>query len=372
VGHIANAKEEVYRALAERLSKNPVGVSVNDTLMNILHRLYTESEAQVAGNFPMTPVTLERIATITGIKENKLKEILDSMAGKGLVLDIPRRNTVYYMLAPMVVGFFEYTFMRTREEVNMKELAELFEAYFQDPGAMAELSGGDTKIFRTLVYENLISAAVETEVLSYERASELIRHSGGGALSMCSCRHKASHMGKACNAPLDVCTSLGKTASEWLVRRGLGRHATVDELLRVLDQTERIGLVHLCDNVFNKPAYICHCCGCCCTLLRATRESGKKMAHPSNFMPELDIKRCINCGACVDSCHVRAITMRDAGNGEERPAVDRELCLGCGVCVPACPNGSLTMTRRPVLYVPPKSGMEKIALIAREKGRFDM
>ncbi|WP_027719191.1 4Fe-4S binding protein [Desulfovirgula thermocuniculi] len=369
MGHLINAKEEVYRALAERLNRNPVGAPVSETLMEILYRLYTESEAMVGSKFPLVPMTLDKIAAITGVQEEELAQILDNMASKGLVLDLPRRDTTYYMLAPVVVGFFEYTFMRVREDVDMKELAELFEKYFQSPEVKEEFFGGDTKMFRTLVYESLIPAIVETEVLSYERASEIIRQSGGGALTMCSCRHKASHLGKACEAPLYVCTSLG-SAAQWVVRRGFGKPATVDELLRVLEQTEKLGLVHMCDNVLNRPAYICHCCGCCCHLLRAIKEAGKPVAaHPSNFLPVLDTERCMRCGTCAESCHIGAMTIQDPGSEQGFPALNRELCIGCGVCAAACPAGALTMTRRAVLHVPPEDKKQQMLRIAREKGR---
>ncbi|MFX4261773.1 4Fe-4S dicluster domain-containing protein [Pelotomaculum propionicicum] len=369
MGHIANAKDMVYRALAERLSKNPVGVIINETLLEILHRLYSESEASVGGKFPLTPVPLEKIAAATGYEENRLKKILDEMAEKGLVLDISRRSTVLYMLAPMVIGFFEYTFMRANENVDMKELAGLFEIYFKDDGVRDELSGGETKMFKTMVYERLIPAAVETEVLSWERASEIIVQSGGGALSMCSCRHKAQHLGKSCGAPLDVCMSLGKSASEWLVRRGLGRAAGVDELLRVLERTEKAGLVHLGDNVLNNPTFICHCCGCCCTVLKAVRESGKFMAHPSNFIPRLAEDQCVGCGTCARSCHIGAIDMRPDEKGVELPCISQDLCIGCGVCASACPRGTLVMSRRDAIHVPPKNSMEKFSRIAGEKRR---
>ena len=59
MGHIINAKEEVYRALAERLNRNPMGTPINETLMEILHRLYTESEAMVGSKFPMVPMKLD-------------------------------------------------------------------------------------------------------------------------------------------------------------------------------------------------------------------------------------------------------------------------------------------------------------------------
>lgn len=369
MGHVVNNKDQVYRLLAERLNRNPVGAPINDTLMTILHRLYTETEAMVGSKFPLLPLSLEQIANITGIKGNELKPILDGMAEKGLVLDIPRKDTFYYMLAPMVVGFFEYTFMRAQDSAKLKDLAELFQTYFNNKEVRDEFSGNGTNMFRTLVYESLIPVAVETEVLTYERASEIIRQSGGGAISICPCRHKASHLGKSCGAPLEVCTSLG-SAAEWIIRRGLGKPATVDELLQVLDHTEKLGLVHNCDNVLNKPAYICHCCGCCCVILTGKNETGKCATHPSNFTPELKTEICSGCGICAERCHVKAIKMQSAESSSEVPVVNKEVCIGCGVCTSACPSGSLTMSRSFDLYVPPDNAKEKFSRIAKEKGRI--
>ncbi|MDA8335485.1 MAG: 4Fe-4S dicluster domain-containing protein [Peptococcaceae bacterium] len=368
MGHLINAKEEVYRALAERLNRNPVGAPGSEVLMEILHRLYTETEAMVGAKFPLVPLPAARIADLTGMRQEDVTAVLDGMAQKGLVLDLPRRDEVYYMLAPVVIGFFEYTFMRVREDLDMKELAELFERYFHNDEVKKEFAGGETTFFQTLVYESLIPAVVETEVLEYERASAIIRQSGGGALTMCACRHKASHLGKACDAPLDVCTSLGG-AADWLLRRGLARPATVDDLLRTLDRTEKLGLVHMGDNVLNNPTYICHCCGCCCVVLKSVREYGKGSTHPSNFIPEVDREGCVGCGTCADTCHIDAISMMDDSGRGETPQVNKDLCLGCGVCAAACPSGALSMARRAVLHVPPENKKEQFLRFARERGK---
>lgn len=365
MGHIITAKEEVYRALAERLHKNPIGAPINEDLMAILYRLYTESEAMVGSKFSLMPMTLEQIAGITGMDVKELAIILENMAGKGLVIDLPRRDVTYYTLAPMVIGFFEHSFMRLKEDRNLKELAELFDKYFKYPEVGMELVSSKTKLFQTLVYESLIPYAVETEVLNYERASEIIRQSGGGALSMCACRHKASHLGKPCevNAPLEVCTTLGD-AAKWFVRRGMGRPATVDDLLRVLDETEKLGLVHLGDNVLNKPAYICHCCTCCCGTLLATKKYGVFFTHTSNFMPVINMDSCPKCGICAKKCPVLAINMTDG------PQINQAKCIGCGVCASVCPSGALAMSRRASIHVPPKNKAEQLTRIAREKGKL--
>jgi ferredoxin len=110
---------------------------------------------------------------------------------------------------------------------------------------------------------------------------------------------------------METCMSLGEWG-QWIARRGFGRAATVDELLRLLERTEKLGLVHLGDNVLNEPAYICNCCSCCCGVLSINRKFGKSSAHPSNFITSQEEDICDGCGACADICPVQAITMSDA------------------------------------------------------------
>ena len=364
MGHLAQGKEEAYRALAERLSKFPIGVVINETLMEILKILYREEEAQIGSQFPIKPRPLSEIADLTGYPEKKLSNILNEMADKGLVVDIPRKSTVYYMLSPVVVGFFEYSLMRAGK-ANLKALSELYEEYFQNRKVAEEIFGSDPKMFRTLIYERYIPELIQTEVLDYEKASTVIRESGGGALSICACRHKSYHLGEPCRYPMeDICTSLGRPA-EWLIRRGFARRASVDELLRNLERSYKLGLVLNCDNVINEPAYICHCCGCCCGPLRAIKEHGIFALQPSGFYPRIDEEGCLNCDTCVDACHLNALVATEAV-----PNINREICIGCGVCASVCPAEALEMVRDDDGYVPPQNKMAQFTEIAINRKRF--
>jgi ferredoxin len=370
MGHGANAKEVAYMLLAERLNKTPVGAPINEELMEILHHLYSESEAIVGSNFHVAPMKFEQIASSTGIENYELEKTLQRMIHKGLVLNIPTPDGTIYMLSPMMVGFFEFTFQRVNppDYVDMKKLAVQFERYFDNPEIRKEMFGTDTKQFRTLVYEDVIPNVVQTEVMTYEKASEIIRKAGYGAIALCTCRHKASHLGKECevNAPLATCTTIGNIA-RMSVAKGWAKEATVDEMLEVLDRTHKLGLVHLCDNVLNEPAFLCHCCGCCCEVLGTIKKFGISSAHPSNFIPIFDPDKCVQCGICIKKCQIDAIHFENDGDKHEFPEINRQKCIGCGICASNCPTGALTMVQRPDLHIPPANKLEQWSRISKDR-----
>ncbi len=365
MGHLTGGKEEAYQALADRLSRFPVGVVIDDTLMEILKILYTEDEAAVGSRFPVKPRPFAEIVDLTGMPVEQLQKVLNGMAEKGLVVDIPRRDTAYYMLSPVVVGFFEYSLMRA-DRANLKELTALYEQYFHNKAVVEEIFGADTRMFRALINERYIPELVKTEVLDYEKAETIIRQSGGGALSICACRHKNYHLGKPCRYPMeDICTSLSRPA-EWIIRRGFGRRASVDELLKNLERSHQLGLVLTCDNVIDEPAYICHCCGCCCGPLNAIKEHGVNAVEPSAFRPQIDPDACLSCDACVDACHINALKSSEAAE----PVLLDKVCIGCGVCAAVCPADALTMIRQEEIYTPPQNKMGQLINIAMERQRF--
>ncbi|MBP1759511.1 MAG: iron-sulfur cluster-binding protein, partial [Firmicutes bacterium] len=122
MGHLTLAKSEVYKALAQRLDKNPVGAPLNPTLMEILYILFTETQALIGSKFPLEVTSLDHLVPLTGLNPRELENHLNLMADKGLVIDFSRNEVSYYMLSPLVVGFFEYTFMRVNETLPMYEL----------------------------------------------------------------------------------------------------------------------------------------------------------------------------------------------------------------------------------------------------------
>ena len=135
--------------------------------------------------------------------------MLDVMADKGLVMDMPYNGVTYYLLMPGLIGFFEFTFMKNRTDLPLERLAQLMREYLEESQA-AEFFGSTTPLTRSLVYEEHIP--VISEITTYERAREIIREAGFGAVGICYCRHKKEHLGEKCakGAPVEgICISLG-------------------------------------------------------------------------------------------------------------------------------------------------------------------
>ena len=92
------------------------------------------------------------------------------MAERGLVLDFESNGKRYVLAAPVVIGFFEFTFMRERPDAPMEEYAEAFEDFFDDEAFVRSVFAGSTQIGRSFVREE----AVSSEILDWERATHVV------------------------------------------------------------------------------------------------------------------------------------------------------------------------------------------------------
>ena len=129
MGHLGQ-KEDILRALQERLDKNPIGAPPHEALFGVLEILFTEKEAYVGSRFPLLPSPFEVVEkAVAPIKGDELRAILKSMSEKGLIIDHERDGKEYFALSMVMIGFFEFTFMRTSEALPMKKLAELMHEY---------------------------------------------------------------------------------------------------------------------------------------------------------------------------------------------------------------------------------------------------
>lgn len=372
MGHHLGTKDSLV-PLIDRLNKYPIGLVDSDKLREILGLLFDEREAFVASRFPLEEATLTELVRATGMEAAELILVLDTMANKGLVMDMPYADTTYYLLMPGLIGFFEFTFMKHRSDLPVERLASLMREYLEESQAK-EFFGSKTQLTRTLAYEEHIP--VTSEIATYEQARAIIREAGFGAVGICYCRHKKEHQGKRCakGAPMEgICISLG-SAAKFLSRRGFAEPKSEAELLAVIDRARDLRLTHVTDNIREKPSFICNCCRCCCELMAGVQMGFHEGIAKTGFTAVIDPERCDYCGTCFSACNVKAIGLpkgRTFTTSKERFAEVRQaVCLGCGACISACEKQALRLVPAANRSLPPLKKRDLFIRILREKGRL--
>jgi len=366
MGHMIG--KDVYRKLGKKIDNLTMRAPWNETFHAILRELYSTEEADVIVKMPYGLSSLDRIEKISKYDRPKLQKILDGLCAKGLVMDLWMNGEYHYMASPMVIGIFEFTMMRTGENLNSKEWARLFHSYLQDGSAFyAANFKHKEKIspLRSLPHEDVIDTSEHVEILDYEKATSIVEGARKSCIGICSCRHEKLHVGeKKCDVPLETCSSFD-AAADYLIRHNMGKEVSKSEMLENLDRSKEMGLVLCADNVRKDVSFICHCCKCCCNVLLGISKFGyPNVVVTSSFIAERDDEMCTECGTCVDSCPINAIEILPEGN----PKIDTSICVGCGVCALQCPSGALKLVKREQRVFHPQDTFERVILQCLERG----
>jgi ferredoxin len=351
---------------------NSVGT---DLLFEILKILFSEREAGLVSVLPIKPFNARKAARIWKISEAEARGILNDLADRGLLTDAEINDDILYSMPPPMAGFFEFSLMRYRNDIDQKTLSELYYQYMnvEEDFIKALFTTGKTQLGRVYVNEEVLSAENALHVLDYERASEVVKTASSIGIGVCYCRHKMEHVGKNCAAPMDICMTFNEAAYS-LTRHGIARKVDISEGIDVLQKARDFNLVQFGENVQEKVNFICNCCGCCCEALIAARKFGfLNPVHTTNFFPVIVEENCNGCGKCVSLCPVEALTLVSSNDpnkpNRKKAKLQKEICLGCGVCLKGCETKAIKLHSRKERVITPVNSVHRV-IMAIERGKL--
>ena len=333
--------DDVYRRLAETLDAIPNGFPSTESgvELRLLAKIFEPEEAALASVMHLKKEPASEIAARTGGDPKAVRQTLKTMVRKGQILVGRKDRQLTFGLMPFAVGIYEEQLPRLD-----KEMAELFEEYFQE--AQGFIGKHSPAIHRVVPVEEAIPAGIE--IYPYERATELLEGAKAWGVRDCICRVQQKLVGKGCDRPVENCLVFAPMAGVF-AGSDTTRAITREEALQILNEAEEAGLVHSPGNYQDGNHYICNCCTCCCGVLRSVSEFSVPSAVASSaFMAVVDDDLCAACGDCLESCQFGALDLPG-----DTCLVDVGRCVGCGLCITVCPTEALSLARRPAGEIPP-------------------
>lgn len=336
-----------YEKFMDKLGTLPINSPRTESRIeiDILQRLMTPEEAEIACNLSFFPEPLSVIAERAACNGDDLKKDLEAMVKKGVIFKYYTEDPLY-SLYPMIPGVWEFQL----EKLGPDDVRR-WEQYWEEKLAR-DLFTNKTPVSR--IVPVVKSIPVETTVFSYEEVEKIIDNARAVTLSNCICRTSKKMIGQGCRAPeKDSCLVLNEWA-DYYAENGMGRRVSKEKAREVLVKIREAGLIHNTMNVQKDPVFLCNCCGCCCASLRAITELKIPTALvKSNFIAEISADDCVGCGSCVERCHLKALELVDnvAHLIEER-------CIGCGVCDASCDYDAISLKRKEEIAQIPADVME--------------
>ncbi len=351
--------DPIYERLAERLRNTPNGFprTQSGVELKLLARMFTPEQAALAAVMHLRRESVDDIAARAGVDVDSARATLKDMARKGLIYAARGPTGLEFGLLPFVVGSYEESL-----PYFDAEMAQLFEAMMQEAHGVGLVDRGPP-IHRVIPVEQSVDAQVE--VLSYERASQLVEGARSFGVRECICRKQKALIGEGCEHERMNCLNFAPVEGAFATTPHV-RSISKDEALRILREAEEEGLVHCVSNRQQDLYYVCNCCSCCCGIMRGMIEFGQHHALArSDFFCTVDAEACTGCESCVERCAFGALSVP-----EEVCVVDLERCMGCGLCASECPSDALHLRRRAPEEVaaPPADNKQWMAARAAERG----
>ncbi|MGB8335722.1 MAG: 4Fe-4S binding protein [Desulfobacterales bacterium] len=356
--------DQIYVRLQKHLDSQAVGFPAtrSGVEIKILKHIFTPEEAEITSylNYKPEPVQtiFGRVGHLVETPE-ELEVLLDRIQKKGGIESKIKNGLTHYCCAPLVVGMYELQIGRLTPEF-IKD----FNEYTSNKKFGIEFLSTKLPQMRTIPVSKSIHP--QHYVSTFDEVTSLLQQAEEPfAIIECICRKKKEIEGHSCKVTdrKETCLAIGSVA-RMVLQSGNGREIARDEALVIMEENQKKGLVLQPSNT-EKVDFICSCCGCCCGMLAIHKVLPRPLDFwASNFLAEVDAKKCEACGACEKKCQVGAVAVSEE---KQLAVVAPGRCLGCGVCVTTCPAQAITLSKKPTEVRPPQTREDLYDIIMANK-----
>ena len=314
-------KEELIKRLGEMITdryavKLKHSMQTDDPEYWALDEVLTKEEAKFMLSFGKTRVnyTAKELAKKNDMTEEEAQKIIDHLVWTGVV-ELNRENEdhhLQYNVPIFVPGSAEFMMMQEPLTEAHPNLASFFNLMTQMPlegmTPMVPLGGAGVGM-----HVIPVEKAIETQnqSVSVEHLSHWLNKYDKYSIGLCTCRKQQEMRGEGDGeVPGDFCIGVGDMA-EFCVTRNTGRYASYDEVMELLERSERHGFVHQITNVDgeNKIVGICNCAPGVCNAIRTSQLYNTPNLSRSAYRAHVDRTKCVACGKCVEVCPAGAVKL---------------------------------------------------------------
>ncbi len=363
-------RERDLRALARLMNRqNVTSVPVTKELLECFDVVVTPDENDFLLKIGLQPLSYDQIFRLSDLPDDAFRIFLEKMCRKGLIWTrYSEKDEERFVLAPILVGWFELFLSDGSEAPEKKEFARRVDHLFKSWGKFnvfparniwnrrTEESRPHRRVVvprrardkkKVLLDVGQPLKTSDMKIYPAKSVNELIENygeTGKIALLHCFCRQWRKFLGEPCrfDLPQESCIALGDF-TDYLVKYGIGRSISKDEALKIIEEVQRKGAVH---QVFHEKEdlrlpeiAICNCCWDCCGIIGSYSRGLLPMRVKSYYMAHItDGPSCTGCGTCVKYCPTRAVAVKD-----KKSAIDEQKCIGCGQCEIQCPENVIEL-----------------------------
>lgn len=305
-------REKIVK-LAQHITKRNKAFTQKDPEYYLFADILTDEQADVL--LAMERRKQERVEDIASrISKSYAEtfELLMELTDIGVIELKPQDDgTDCFELLIYLPGIFELMMLNREQAKAHPEIARAFEEYSRTTvEPVTQIMPMGNGALRVIPVESAIKSV--TRKAPYEEISYwLTKYQNHIALAPCQCRLVRQQMGEGTgNMPEELCIILGATA-ESCIRTGKARRITKKEAEEVILKAEKRGYMHQVTNMdgTNKIWALCNCERNVCFALRTSQYFGTPNMSRSNYIAEVDPKKCAACGQCVETCPANAVKL---------------------------------------------------------------